>query len=297
MMGLDEQQAEVGSAFNGKRLRAHEYLRGKSVLITGGSSGIGYALAREAVGAGAKVIVASDDPARLRRAVDSLGGESDSMSGVVCDIARDADVVSLGDYVSARVGCLDILINNAGFATYHTFEESSLEEITRLANVNYVGALRCTRVVLAGMRERRCGQIVNIASIAGALILTPNAVYCGSKHGMVAWSECLRYELQPLGIRVNVVCPGRVETPFFHHETFRNRLPRAEANLTVPMDAVVAGTLTAILKNRPVTYIPGYLGYLAWMIRAFPLITAPLYGRLLANRVRALDRLHQDGPS
>ena len=96
------------------------------------------------------------------------------------------------------------------------------------------------------MIAKSSGQIVNVASIAGRLVITPNCTYTAAKHGLVALSEALRYELGYFGIKVNVVCPGRIETPFFDHETFQQREKRPETKYTVPIEKVSRGIIRAI---------------------------------------------------
>ena len=263
-------------------------LAGKTVLITGGSSGIGRRLALDMAAGGATVVIASHDPARLRVVEDELRAVRADALSVVCDVARDDDVTRMADDVLKRLGHIDILVNNAGYAVYRTFVDTDLSEVCRLAEVNLVGVMRCTRVFLPAMVARRSGVIVNMASIAGRVPLTPNAVYGASKHGLVALSEALRYELAPFSIRVHVVCPGRApDTSFFEHETFRTRMPRAETRYTVGVADISRATLKAIASGRFMTYVPRALGLVAWTVNALPWLAKPVLGRLMAARVRS----------
>ena len=255
------------------------------VLITGGSSGIGKQLAADFLRAGVQVIIASQIRDSLTEAVTELSRISPRVVGIECDIGNCNSVLRMAEEVLKNHGCPDILVNNAGFATYQTFEDSSLDEIERLINVNFLGAVRCTKVFLSHMIARRSGIIVNIASIAGRLIMTPNGTYGAAKHGMVAWSEALKYELFRFNIQVNVICPGRVETAFFEHETFKNRAPRAETRYTITVDDVSRATLQAIRRNRFLTYVPHHLGVLVWLINAFPFVVKPVWGRLMISTI------------
>ena len=160
-------------------------------------------------------------------------------------------------------GVPDVLVNNAGFAVYRAFEQSDAQEIARLFDVNFAGHILCTKAVLDGMIRRRRGHIVNVASVAGLFTLTPNAVYGAAKSGIVAWSRALRVELDRYGIGVSVVCPGRVETPFFDHETFRRRKERRETALTVPMSTVVG----AVLRRDPAEPRAGHRAALLGLVR------------------------------
>jgi short-subunit dehydrogenase len=189
---------------------------------------------------------------------------------VVCDVG---DPVSLRERIAALQrdhGVQDVLINNAGFAVSPTFYKSTADEIERLFEVNFAGHLRCTRAVLDGMIARGRGQIVNIASVAGLFTLTPNAVYGAAKHGIVGWSRALRVELDRCGVGVSVVCPGRVETPFFDHQTFQQRKHRPETTVTVPLPTVVAAVLDAARRNRALVTVPRYWRWFAWAVHALP---------------------------
>ena len=213
-----------------------------------------------------------------------------SVRGYAADLADVGQTADLAARVLADAGGTspDIVVNNAGFAVYRPFEESSPGEIEALLSVNLLAAVRLTHALLPDMIRRGAGAVVNVASIAGRLPLTPCGAYTAAKHGLVAWSECLRAEVARFGVQVNVVCPGRVLTPFFDHETFRQRTARPEARLTVPMDQVVAGTLSAVARDCPVAYIPGHLALFAWAKHAFPFLVNPLWDRLLRARIEAL---------
>jgi short-subunit dehydrogenase len=181
-----------------------------------------------------------------------------------------------------------VLVNNAGFAVYRSFDQSPLEEIERLVDVNLVGALRCIHGFLPAMMARRSGHIVNVASVAGLMPITPCAAYGAAKHGLVGISETLRYEMFDYGIQVHLVCPGRVETPFFDHETFRRRPQRRETQRTVPIEAVSHAIVDAIEKGRFRTVIPRTLGFAIRLRNVVPEFTDLLLGRLLLTRIREL---------
>jgi short-subunit dehydrogenase len=140
------------------------------------------------------------------------------------------------------------------------------------------------------MIQRQQGIIVNVASIAGKLVMTPNGVYSSSKHGLVAWSEALAYELARFNIDVSVICPGRVETAFFDDETFKSRVPRKETQLTTSIEKVTEKIIYAIEKKKLITYVPSYYGFLIWTINTFTYFSKPVYGRLLRSRIEDMYR-------
>lgn len=266
-------------------LRSH--FAGKLAVVTGGSSGIGYAVGEQLARLGATIVLVADESARLEAAVERLQTTGASVAAVRCDLSHRDDVRAAMASLLDRHGTPDLLVNNAGFAVYRTFEQSDADEIEQLFEVNFAGHLRCTKALLGPMVARRSGQIVNVASIAGLITLTPNAVYGAAKFGVVGWSRALRVELARFGIGVTCVCPGRVETPFFDHETFATRRHRKETELTIPLDTVVRSILNAAYHNRELVTVPRYLGWLARAAAAFPPVLS-LQHALLRRRVRDL---------
>ena len=260
----------------------------KLILITGGSSGIGRQLVCDLLKMDNKVIVASNNLSKLEQTVLELSKISQNVYCYFVDVGITKSVEDFSLKLLSEHGCPDILVNCAGYATYQTFEETLLDEIERSVNVNLLGALRCTHFLLPAMISRKYGSIVNIASIAGKMIITPNSTYGASKHGMVGWSEALKYEVARFNIDVSVICPGRVETAFFDHETFRTRAPRGETQMTIPIEIVSKKIIEAIEKRRFLTYIPSYYGFIVWLINVIPFIIKPIYGKLLSSRIETL---------
>ena len=263
-------------------------LERRIIVITGGCSGIGRQLAEDYLAAGATVVLVSDRADRLATAVTELRLKYPTVESFNCDVADSPAVAAMCQYVLRTHGCPHILVNSAGFATYRTIEESSLQELERLVDVNFLGAVRCSKGFMPSMIGGRAGTIVNIASLAGRLVMTPNGTYSAAKHALVAWSIAMRWELARFGINVNVICPGRVETAFFDHETFAMRAPRAEARFTVPVHSVSQQTIRAIKRNRGITYIPAILGPAIWMVNAFQPISGILYRRLMLSRIESV---------
>jgi len=257
-------------------------------LVTGGSSGIGKQIAADLLRRGLRVVVLSHQPDRLVDAVAELSRVAPKVTSVTCDLSDRGAIREAANTVLREHGCPDVLVNNAGFTTYRTFEGSSAEEIYELVAVNFLGALLCTKAFLPAMIERRSGTVVNMASIAGSIAFTPNGTYSASKHGLVAWSEILRHELARFDIDVVVVCPGRVETPFFDHETFQTRARGPETRETTTVEAISRVTLDAIARRRPSVFVPRSLGFAAWAVAAAPFISRPILGWLMRRRVETM---------
>ena len=261
---------------------------GRKAIVTGGSSGIGKHVAADLLRLGAHVAIVADGSDKLERAEAELKQISPHVWSYTCDVARLDDIDAMAHAYRNRFGAPDVLVNNAGYAVYETFERMSPEEIRRLFDVNLSGAALVTRAFLPDMIRAGGGDVVMVSSIAGRIPMTPCSVYSASKHGMVALAELLRVEAARFNVRVQVVCPGRVETDFFSHESFRRRSPRRETARTVAIDVVSRAIIDAIERNRFMTTVPRYYGLLAWSAAALPFVFRPLWHRLLASRVESV---------
>jgi short-subunit dehydrogenase len=260
----------------------------EKVLITGGSSGIGKQLAEDFLRRGAHVTIVSNNASKLQSARSELAAISRSICALACDVAELGEVHRMAEEYLLQFGPPNVLVSNAGFAVYRLFEEMPAEEIERLLRVNFVGGCLITREFLPAMVAAGRGNVVVMASIAGRLVMTPCGVYSAAKHGLVAWAHTMKLELKQTGVRIHVICPGRVETDFFAHETFVQRERRAETRFTIPLETVSRATIAAIQKNRFMTYVPRSYGLLVWLAHSFPFPVRMLLDRLMEKRVRSL---------
>ncbi len=255
------------------------------MLITGGSSGIGKHLAADLLRKGARVGIVAHDVVKLNSAETELRRISSDVWSHVCDIGVLDDVRAMARDYRQKFEAPEVLINNAGYAVYYTFEQTPLDEIERLFKVNLVGAALVTREFLPDLIRAGGGHVVMMASIAGRIPMTPCGVYSASKHGLVALSELLAIETARFNVKVHVVCPGRVETEFFAHESFQTRAHRPEATRTIPVEAVSYAVMAAVERNRFMTYVPWYYGILTWLAAAAPGVFKPFWHRLMSSRV------------
>jgi 2-hydroxycyclohexanecarboxyl-CoA dehydrogenase len=263
--------------------------RDQVVIVTGGSSGIGKQVTRDLLAAGALVTLTGHDPVRVDAAHKEIASTFPQVDAAVCDVRDMGQVGKTVEDVLARRGRVDVLINNAGYAVYRPFEESSAAEVLDLLDVNLAGAMRMAKAVLPGMIARRSGRIVNIASIGGETVITPNAVYSAAKHGMVAWTKALRYELGRFGIRATVVCPGHTITHFHDDPTFRRRDPyRGRQSRSMSVERVSTAILESIRRDKIMTYVPAWLGLMAWALNALPFVTRPMWDRIANRRIEQL---------
>jgi len=198
-------------------------LRNKVVLITGGSRGLGLALAREMAGRGARLAICGRDQESLERARASLERAGVEVVALTCDVKSRESVRQLVDQVIRVLGPVDVLINNAGVIEVGPAETMSVEDYEEALGTNFWGMLYPTLAVLPEMRQRRRGRIVNITSIGGKLGIPHLLPYSASKFAAVGFSQGLRAELAGQGIKVVTVVPGLMRTGSPRNAIFRGR--------------------------------------------------------------------------
>jgi 2-hydroxycyclohexanecarboxyl-CoA dehydrogenase len=184
-------------------------LDGSIALVTGAARGIGAAIAQRLADAGATVVIADLDGDEAASTAATLPGKA---MGVAVDVSTSSSVADALDRVRAEVGPPDILVNNAGVDVIKPFVDSTEEEWDRIIAVNLKGPINCSRAVIDAMIERGSGRIINIASDAGRVGSSGEAVYSATKGGVIAFTKTLAREMARHGITVNCVCPGPTET-------------------------------------------------------------------------------------
>jgi NAD(P)-dependent dehydrogenase (short-subunit alcohol dehydrogenase family) len=182
-------------------------------IVTGGSKGIGLAIARAFVARGMQVVVSARSDDELERAVPTLGGEGHA-AGVRADVRDAGDAERLVRETVATFGGLDILVNNAGIGRFANVADMSIEHWRQIIDTNLSGVFHCCHAALPELRRRGGGYIVNISSLAGKNPFVGGAAYCASKAGLNAFSEALMQEVRHENIRVSYVMPGSVATGF-----------------------------------------------------------------------------------
>jgi NAD(P)-dependent dehydrogenase (short-subunit alcohol dehydrogenase family) len=204
--------------------RMNEYdLRDKTVLITGGSRGLGLVLAREFVREGARVAICARDEEELERArLDLLQHGADVMT-IDCDVTNAPEVGSMVNQIHERFGKIDVLVNNAGTIQVGPLEVMNREDFDKAMQAHFWGPLNTMLAVLPEMRERRDGRIVNISSIGGKIAIPHLVPYSASKFALVGLSKGLRAELRKDGVVVTTICPGLMRTGSPRNANFKGK--------------------------------------------------------------------------
>ena len=185
-------------------------IAGKVVVITGASSGLGEAAARELARSGAKLALGARRLDRLRELADELSLGSDA--AVETDVTHFEDVKRLVDQAVQRHGRIDVIINNAGIMPHSPLDRLKVDDWSRMIDVNVKGVLHGIAAALPHMQAQTSGQIINVLSVAGHKVRPGAAVYAATKHAVRVISEGLRQEVTPWNIRVTVISPGAVST-------------------------------------------------------------------------------------
>ena len=213
--------ALAARAFVKRRL---EYdLRGKAVLITGGSRGLGLVMAREFAAEGARVAICARSPDELERARADLAARGADVFAFPCDVTDRAQVNELAQVVRRHFGSLDVLVNNAGIIQVGPLEVMTLDDYEQAMNVHFWGPLYATLAALPHMRQQGHGRIVNITSIGGKIGVAHLVPYSASKFALVGLSEGLRAELMKDNIVVTTVVPGLMRTGSPRNATFKGQ--------------------------------------------------------------------------
>lgn len=239
-------------------------LEGKAAIVTGGGGGIGSAICGRLGEAGARVGVFDLDKSAARRTVEALSAKGATAKAYEVDITDHASVARAVEAFEKDIGPTDVLVNNAGWDMFAYFLTTEPDLWRKIIAINLEGPINLHHAVLKGMQARRSGRVVNIASDAGRVGSSMEAVYSGAKGGIIAFTKTMAREMARSGVTLNVVCPGPTETPLLEaltgsgdqgakiHEGLKRAIPLGR--LGQPED--IAG-MVAFLASDEAAYITG----------------------------------------
>jgi 2-hydroxycyclohexanecarboxyl-CoA dehydrogenase len=239
-------------------------LEGKAAIVTGGGGGIGSAICKRLGEAGARVGVFDLDMVAATRTADAVNAKGATAKAYEVDITDHAAVTRAVETFERDIGPTDVLVNNAGWDKFAYFLSTEPDLWRKIIAINLEGPINLHHAVLKGMAERRSGRVVNIASDAGRVGSSMEAVYSGAKGGIIAFTKTMAREMARSGVTLNVVCPGPTETPLLEaltgagdqgarvHEGLKRAIPLGR--LGQPAD--IAG-MVAFLASDEAAYITG----------------------------------------
>jgi NAD(P)-dependent dehydrogenase (short-subunit alcohol dehydrogenase family) len=248
----------------------HNYYKDKTVLITGGGSGIGRALSLELAAAGAIVICTDVDENKAKETAGSAG--NNNIVTQKLDVTRQDDFERVVNWAISTYGHLDIIFNNAGIALSGELRDMSPEQWKKIVDINLLGVIYGSQTAYYQMLKQGAGQIVNIASLAGLIndmvLLAP---YSTTKHAVVSYSRSLRLEAKQLGIKVNVICPGYIRTQIAINGATANTNDAWDENARetiadkgIGPEKAARYMLEKVAKNKGIIVFPFVYKWLLW---------------------------------
>jgi len=194
-------------------------ITGKVIVITGASSGMGEATARDLAAKGAKVVLGARRADRLDTIVRDITGAGGQATAIATDVTQLEQVQRLVDTANQTYGRVDVIFNNAGLMPLSPLDSLRIDEWDRMIDVNMKGTLYGIAAALPYMKAQKSGHVINVSSVYGHKVVATGAVYCATKHAVRAISEGLRQEVKDYNIRVTTISPGAVKTELTEHIT------------------------------------------------------------------------------
>ncbi|MNO41070.1 putative oxidoreductase [compost metagenome] len=242
-------------------------LKDKIVVITGASSGIGALTAQMLSKRGAIPILVARSEAKLK---ETAAGITGVFGLYICDVRDAAAVEETFAQILATYGRIDILLNNAGYGKFAAFTEMESHEFDDMMDVNYMGIVRCTKAVVPHMLERGCGQIVNVASMAGKIGTAKSVAYTATKHAVLGFTNALRQELRKSGIIVSAVNPGPIATDFFKTADPSGNYEKSVARMMMTPEHVSSKIVKVMETGKEEMDLPGLAGFGIRLYGLFP---------------------------
>ena len=228
-------------------------ISGKSIIITGASSGIGEATAKMLAEQGAKLMLAARRADKLDKLVAEIEAAGGTAAYQVVDVTKQSQVQALADETLKQYGKIDVMVNNAGIMPLSRLDQLLVEEWDRTIDINIKGVLYGIAAVLPAMQTAQSGHIINISSVAGHVVFPNAAVYCGTKYAVRAITEGLRQEIGK-DIRCTIISPGAVATELTNHITDETAAKGANQlyEIAIGVEAVASAIAYAIEQPKEV---------------------------------------------
>ena len=232
-------------------------------VITGGSSGIGAAVARELTRRGWRCVLVARGEERLRERAAELGAEIE-----ICDVGDREAVERLAARVTERHPRIKLLVNNAGIPGRADFLAGDPDRIENVMRINYFGGVWCLRAFLPALEAAAPADVVNVVSVAGTVALPPSGPYAASKHAQLAFSRAVAAQLRRRGVRVHTVLPGFSPTAGFPEPSV---LPKSLAWTIIPPERIARTIVRSVTRDRRESFVP-------WWFRSVAVLQAVVPG-------------------
>jgi len=265
--------------------------RGKVVVITGASSGIGAETARLVAERGAVPVLLARRKEKLEEIQRSIAASGKVQAHAIAiwtlDVSDSIAVERVFGEIGSKFGTVDVLINNAGFGLFRSFSEMPPEEFREMMDVNYMGIVLCTKAALPLMLRQSSGHIVNVASVAGKIATKKTAGYSATKHAVIGLSNALRMELQGSGVYVSTVNPGPIATSFFERADpngeYMKNLGKMKGVVLRP-EQVAVQILRAVEQKKAEITLPWFAAFGVKLAHLFPRLFERITARLLDKK-------------
>lgn len=230
----------------------------KVIWVTGGSSGIGLAIAKNFAKINCKVYISSRRNTELERTAKLFSKEKLKVHPLPCNVASETNVIAVAKQILRESDKIDCLVNCAGITSFKNAVDSSNREIKDIINTNLLGSIFCMKAVLPEMIKQKSGLVINISSTAAEKIYTGSAAYSASKAGLNAFSKVVREEIRGLGVKIVNVLPGPTETQMWSHEQRKKSAdlmmkPEDVAHIIVSIFLQPDNIVTEEIFIRPIT--------------------------------------------
>jgi 3-dehydrosphinganine reductase len=269
------------------------FFASKNIVITGGSSGLGLALAQRMAQQGAHIGLIARNADKLQQAAAAVSQQAAAAPVYyqAVDVVDATATTAAIERLTQQLGGIDILINSAGILREGYFENLSIDTFKEVLDINLCGVINATQAALPQLKASR-GQLVNIASVAGLTGVFGYTAYCASKHALVGLTESLRYELRPRGISVQLVCPPEFDSPMVDAlELQRTAENKAQCSMLpkVAIEPIVDSTLAAIRAGRYMTVTGRKAAMVASLLRYLPGLFRAVTDRTIARVYQGPD--------
>jgi hypothetical protein len=265
---------------------------GKTIVITGASSGIGAASSVLFAQKGANIVLVGRRKEKLVEVEKRINNYDVSTLICQCDVSDKSQVQKMSQDVFNKFDNINVLVNNAGFAIYGRVSELSIEQIESQMRTNYFGMVYCIKNFLPKMLEQNFGHIVNVASVAASFGLPGIAPYCASKFAMLGFSEGLYYELKNTNIGITVVSPIMVKTNFFDHPSFES-MPKYSVT-SLSSDTVAKAIVKAANSSKLEIIVPSIVRGAVWAKHTFPFLINPIIGSSFSKKLDTTKKSKTD---